>query len=39
MRRWPKTLVAVLATVEVELKGRCTTDWLEKKVELVSVPL
>ena len=39
VRRRPKTLVAVLAAVEVELEGRRTTGWLEKKVELISVPL
>ena len=35
----PKTSVAVLAAVEVEFEGRCTTGWLEKKVEPISVPL
>ena len=39
VRCQPKTSVVVLAAVEVELEGRHTTGWLEKKVELVSVPL
>ena len=39
VRRRPKTSVAVSAAVEVEFEGRRTTGWLEKKVELVSVPL
>ena len=39
VRHQPKTSVAVLTAVEVELEGCCTTGWLEKKVELVSVPL